>query len=73
MFIATLDAPVPGDCAFHGEEANAAGRTADVNLARRIRTGDQSAFRELVERHQSRILRILYGILNDKADAEDVA
>jgi RNA polymerase sigma-70 factor (ECF subfamily) len=44
-----------------------------MNLAMRIRTGDQSAFRELVERHQSRIFRVLYGILNHRADAEDVA
>jgi RNA polymerase sigma-70 factor (ECF subfamily) len=44
-----------------------------MNLALRIRAGDQFAFRELVERHQSRILRVLYGILNHRADAEDVA
>jgi RNA polymerase sigma-70 factor (ECF subfamily) len=44
-----------------------------MNLARRIRAGDQFAFRELVERHQSRIFRVLYGILNHRADAEDVA
>jgi RNA polymerase sigma-70 factor (ECF subfamily) len=44
-----------------------------MNLALRIRVGDQSAFRELVERHQSRIFRVLCGILNHRADAEDVA
>ena len=44
-----------------------------MNLALRIRTGDQSAFRELVERHQSRIFRVLFRILNHRADAEDVA
>src|SRR5262249_55909555 len=38
-----------------------------------IRAGDQSAFRDLIERHQSRIFRVVYGILNHKADAEDVA
>ena len=44
-----------------------------MNLTIRIRSGDQSVFRELVERHQSRIFRVLYGILNHRADAEDVA
>jgi RNA polymerase sigma-70 factor (ECF subfamily) len=72
MFTATLEAPF-GECGHHREGAIALGRTEDINIARRIRTGDQSAFRELVERHQSRILRILYGILNHRDDAEDVA
>jgi RNA polymerase sigma-70 factor (ECF subfamily) len=44
-----------------------------MNLTIRIRSGDQSAFRELVERHQSRIFRLIHGILNHRADAEDVA
>src|SRR5215467_8716061 len=61
------------DRTFRRGEAITAGRTDDMNLALRIRTGDQSAFRELVERHQSRIFRVLYGILNHRADAEDIA
>jgi RNA polymerase sigma-70 factor (ECF subfamily) len=73
MLTATLEAPSVGDGAFRREEAIAAGRTGNTNLALRIRTGDQSAFRESVERHQSRIFRLVYGILNHKADAEDVA
>ena len=73
MLTATLEAPSAGDCAFRREEAITAGRIDDMNLALRIRAGDQSAFRELVERHQSRIFRVLYGILNHRADAEDVA
>src|SRR5215472_364163 len=73
MLTATLEVPSAGDCAFRCEEAIATGRTDDMHLVRRIRTGDQSAFCELVERHQSRIFRVLYGILNHRADAEDVA
>src|SRR5215472_17890385 len=73
MLTATLEAPSAGDCTFRREEAIPAVRTDEINLALRIRTGDQSAFRELVERHQSRILRVLYGILNHRDDAEDVA
>ena len=72
MFNATLEA-ASADSALRREETIALGRTEDINLARRIRTGDQSAFRELVERHHSRILRVLYGILNHRDDAEDIA
>ena len=55
MLSATLEAPSVGGCAFRREEAISAGRTDEMNLALRIRSGDQSAFRELVECHQSRI------------------
>ena len=72
MFTATLDVPL-SDCAHHREQTIDLGRADDINLVQRIRTGDQSAFRELVERHHFRILRVLYGILNHRDDAEDVA
>jgi RNA polymerase sigma-70 factor (ECF subfamily) len=70
MFTATLDVP-PADSAHHREETIALGRTDDIDLVQLIRTGDQ--FREVAERHHSRILRVLYGILNHRDDAEDVA
>jgi len=73
MLTATVEARSLGDCPFRRKEAANAARTDDMNLALRIRAGDQSAFRELVERHQSRVFRILYGILNDTDDAEEVA
>ena len=73
MLTATLDAPSLGDCALRREVTNASARTDDINLARRIRAGDQSAFRELVERYQPKIFRVLCGILNHRDDAEDVA
>ena len=71
--LTALQAPSVGDGTFRREDRVAAGRTDDTNLVLRIRTGDQSAFRELVERYQSRIFRVVYGILNHRADAEDVA
>ena len=71
--LAALKVPSLGDGAFRRDERLAVVRTDETNLVRRVRTGDQSAFRELVERHQSRIFRVLYGILNHRADAEDVA
>src|SRR5262245_47686868 len=48
-------------------------KDADFGLAERIRAGDEAAFRELVERHPGRILRVLWGILSSDADAEEVA
>lgn len=48
-------------------------RTDDGDLARRIQAGDQPAFRELVERHQSRIFQVIYGILHSPQDAEEIA
>ena len=73
MMFTALQPSSVGDRAFRSEERVAAGRTADANLLLRIRAGDQSAFRELVERHQSRVFRVVHGILNHRADAEDVA
>jgi RNA polymerase sigma-70 factor (ECF subfamily) len=73
MLTATLEAPSVGDIPFRREDTIDPARTCDTTLVLRIRTGDQSAFRELVERHQSRVFRVVYGILNHQADAEDVA
>ncbi len=42
-------------------------------LVRRIQSGDELAFRELVERYQSKVHSIIYGILRNRNDAEDVA
>jgi RNA polymerase sigma-70 factor (ECF subfamily) len=35
--------------------------------------GDQIAFQEVVERYQSRIFRVIYGILRNRADADEIA
>jgi RNA polymerase sigma-70 factor (ECF subfamily) len=42
-------------------------------LIRRIQAGDEMAFREIVERYQSKIFSIIYGILRNHNDAEDIA
>ena len=42
-------------------------------LVRRVQQGDQLAFREVVERYQNKVHSIIYGILRNRNDAEDIA
>jgi RNA polymerase sigma-70 factor (ECF subfamily) len=49
-------------------------RTSDeAELVRRVQAGDEAAFREIVERYQSKVYSIIYGILRNHNDAEDIA
>jgi RNA polymerase sigma-70 factor, ECF subfamily len=47
--------------------------TDEAQLVRRVQAGDEIAFRELVERYQSKVFSIIYGILRNHNDAEDIA
>jgi RNA polymerase sigma-70 factor, ECF subfamily len=42
-------------------------------LVRRVQNGDELAFREVVDRYQSKVFSIIYGILRNHNDAEDIA
>jgi RNA polymerase sigma-70 factor (ECF subfamily) len=44
----------------------------DKVLVQRAARGDEIAFSELVNRHYRRALRVAFGLLKDRADAEDV-
>src|SRR5437764_6438787 len=48
-------------------------RTADSDLVRRVQSGDHAAFRDLVERYQTKIFSIVYRILRNHQDTEDIA
>ena len=48
-------------------------RTDDRELVRRIRDGDAEALRAIVERYQDRIFSLVYGIVRDRHEVEDVA
>jgi len=48
-------------------------RIDDKELVRRIRGGDAEALRLLVERYQERIFALVYGIVRDAHEVEDVA
>lgn len=45
----------------------------EAALVRRVQAGDEMAFREIVERYQSKVFSIIYGILRNHNDAEDIA
>src|SRR6476620_4127234 len=45
----------------------------EAALVRRVQAKDEMAFREIVERYQSKVYSIIYGILRNRNDAEDIA
>ena len=45
----------------------------EADLVRRIQARDELAFREIVDRYQSKVFSIIYGILRNHNDAEDIA
>src|SRR6266852_4904923 len=45
----------------------------EAALVRRVQAGDEIAFREVVERFQTKVFSIIYGILRNHNDAEDIA
>jgi RNA polymerase sigma-70 factor, ECF subfamily len=47
--------------------------TDDLTLVKRVRSGDQRAFRTLVERYQRKVYSVALGMVKDKEEAMDVA
>jgi len=47
--------------------------TQEGALVRRAQAGDEAAFREIVERYQSKVFSIIYGIVRQRNDVEDIA
>src|SRR5262249_6100106 len=45
----------------------------EAELVSCVKAGDQVAFRQLVERYEARIFGVIYGILGNREDAEEVA
>ena len=48
-------------------------KTDEAALIRRVQARDEMAFREIVERYQTKVFSIIYGILRNHNDAEDIA
>jgi RNA polymerase sigma-70 factor (ECF subfamily) len=49
-------------------------RTSDeAALVRRVQAGDELAFRDVVDRYQAKVFSIIYGILRNRNDAEDIS
>lgn len=47
--------------------------TPEGSLVRRAQSGDETAFREIVERYQSKVFSIIHGIVRQRNDVEDIA
>jgi len=47
--------------------------TDEAALVRRVQARDEMAFREIVERYQAKVFSIIFGILRNHNDAEDIA
>jgi RNA polymerase sigma-70 factor (ECF subfamily) len=45
----------------------------EAALVRRVQARDEIAFREIVERYQAKVFSIIFGILRNHNDAEDIA
>jgi RNA polymerase sigma-70 factor, ECF subfamily len=70
--------PIPG--AGIAAEESRSGKTRvdyrkseEADLVRRVQARDELAFREIVDRYQSKVFNIIYGILRNRNDAEDIA
>lgn len=46
--------------------------TDDLTLVQRVRSGDQRAFKQLVERYQRKVYAVAFGMLKDREEARDV-
>lgn len=47
--------------------------TPEGALVQRAQSGDETAFREIVERYQSKVFSIIHGIVRQRNDVEDIA
>ena len=47
--------------------------TPEGALVRRAQAGEESAFREIVERYQTKVFSIIHGIVRQRNDVEDIA
>jgi RNA polymerase sigma-70 factor (ECF subfamily) len=48
-------------------------RAAELEMVRQVQSGDQRAFRELLEKYQGKVHSIIFGILRNREDTEDIA
>src|SRR5512143_3375831 len=74
MYAETLEAPAVIQLGLKARTAPIDdARVRESRLVERVRAGDETAFREVVESYQTRIYRIVGAILHDRQNTEDVA
>jgi RNA polymerase sigma-70 factor, ECF subfamily len=73
-----LSATIPFPAVAGGEAARPKTKldhrnSEEAALVHRVQAEDELAFREIVERYQAKVFSIIYGILRNRNDAEDIA
>ena len=71
-FTATLPFPATGE-ALRTRTRVDYRASEEGELVRRAQAKDELAFREIVERYQAKVYSIIFGILRNRNDAEDIA
>lgn len=69
IFTATLPAPVVTATRTRVDYET----TPEAILVRRAQAGDETAFREIVQRYQSKVFSIVHGIVRHRNDVEDIS
>jgi RNA polymerase sigma-70 factor (ECF subfamily) len=72
-FSGVLSLPVPGGLVRVKANLDNRQTTEETALVRRVQRGDELAFRKVVERYQTKVHSIIYGIVRNRNDAEDIA
>jgi len=70
---ATLPYPIAAGDAPRAKTKLDHRHSEEAALVRRVQARDELAFREIVDRYQSKVFSIIYGILRNRNDAEDIA
>jgi len=73
MYATTFEAVNSVGLHTRQREAPAKHSNAEADLVARLKAGDQMAFQALVERYQSKIRNITFGILGSREDADEIA
>ncbi|MBI4874956.1 MAG: RNA polymerase sigma factor [Acidobacteria bacterium] len=71
-FTSTLPFPATGDAPRTMVKVDYRA-SEEADLVRRAQAKDEMAFREVVERYQAKVYSIIFGILRNRNDAEDIA
>ena len=62
-----------GSCLDAPEALVAQSNAPERDLVQQLQASDEVAFRELIDRYQSKVYRLAYGILRNRDDADDIA
>ena len=74
MYTQTLEYPNPARlCVRPLQEPLKQPNTVEAELIQRLKAGDETTFREIVERFGPKIHRVAYAILRNREDADDIA